>query len=125
MKKKITDYLLSIALCFAFLGVFACSSEKDTPDTGTVEKLLSANIFPRWDIHLMQASIDQSFDLAQTITVFWRNNGNRYSTITCTASTTASVRVYFHIVRKLKIDYMRDACHINTTRSHICCYEDL
>lgn len=43
MKKKITDYLLSIVLCFGFLGVLACSSEKDTPDTGTVEKSLSAN----------------------------------------------------------------------------------
>lgn len=44
MKKKITDYLLSIALCFAFLGVLACSSEKDTStDTDTVVKALSAN----------------------------------------------------------------------------------
>ncbi|MBS7256200.1 cellulase family glycosylhydrolase [Flavobacterium branchiicola] len=42
MKKTIKDYLLSIVLCFAFLGVLACSSEKDTEPEAMV-KSLTAN----------------------------------------------------------------------------------
>ena len=42
MKKTIKDYLLSFILCFAFLGVLACSSDKENASEATI-KLLTAS----------------------------------------------------------------------------------
>lgn len=39
MKKTIKDYLISTVLCFAFLGVLACSSDKETAQNLTVKGL--------------------------------------------------------------------------------------
>lgn len=44
MKKTIQDYILSFILCFAFLGVLACSSDKsDTEETPISIKMLSVS----------------------------------------------------------------------------------
>ncbi len=44
MKKTIKDYILSFILCFAFLGVLACSSDKsDTEETPISIKMLSVS----------------------------------------------------------------------------------
>lgn len=42
MKKTIKDYLLSFALCFAFLGVLACSSEKEDPNPISIKTVVSS-----------------------------------------------------------------------------------
>src|SRR6218665_802375 len=39
MKKTIKDYLASALLCFAFFGVLACSSDKETAQNLTVKGL--------------------------------------------------------------------------------------
>ena len=43
MKKTIKDYLLSFILCFAFLGVLACSSDKESTPPETTIKVLTAS----------------------------------------------------------------------------------
>lgn len=40
MKKTIKDYLLSFVLCFAFLGVLACSSDKENTPKATIKTLV-------------------------------------------------------------------------------------
>lgn len=40
MKKTIKDYLLSFVLCFAFLGVLACSSDKESTPEATIKTLV-------------------------------------------------------------------------------------
>ncbi|WP_281231501.1 cellulase family glycosylhydrolase [Flavobacterium gelatinilyticum] len=42
MKKTVKDYLLSILLSFAFLGVLACSSDKETTPETTIKSLTAS-----------------------------------------------------------------------------------
>ncbi|PXY40316.1 dihydroxy-acid dehydratase [Flavobacterium cheongpyeongense] len=39
MKKKIEIYLINVALCVAFIGFFACSADKETPQNLTIKEL--------------------------------------------------------------------------------------
>ncbi|QLC67065.1 cellulase family glycosylhydrolase [Flavobacterium sp. LPB0248] len=42
MKQTIKDYVLSFVLCFAFLGVLACSSDKETTPENTIKSLTAS-----------------------------------------------------------------------------------
>lgn len=42
MKKTIKDYILSFVLCFAFLGVLACSSDKESTPETTIKTLTAS-----------------------------------------------------------------------------------
>ncbi|WP_337967713.1 cellulase family glycosylhydrolase [uncultured Flavobacterium sp.] len=43
MKNFVNNYLLTTILCLCFFSLLACSSEKDTEDTKTIDKLLLAD----------------------------------------------------------------------------------
>lgn len=77
MKKTIKDYLLSFALCFAFLGVLACSSD----DKDTVEKIIpeAAGLYPSYNTNPIAADnsgmTSSAVQLAAKIKLGW-NIGN-------------------------------------------------
>ena len=56
MKKRIKNYLVSAALCVAFIGVFACSADKETPQNLTIKELsVSTN---KIDFQSVESNVD-------------------------------------------------------------------
>lgn len=91
MKKRLKNYLISSALCAAFIGVFACSADKDTPQNTTIKEL-SVNT-NKIDFQSIESNVDVT--VTTGVTAWLMNSSASWVKISQAAGTsgTATVKI--------------------------------
>src|SRR3569833_3094962 len=89
------------------------------------KELFAAHILSAGDLHFMERHLYDAFDLSELSDLPAVNNGDRYPCIPSSTGTTAAVRIYFHVIRQLIVDHMRNTLYVDTSCSHIGRYQKL
>src|SRR6476661_4118145 len=74
-----------------------------------MKELLAAYIFTTWNVKLMELRIDHFFQLPDLKGLPGMTDGDTDTGFSCACSTSASVGIHFHVIRKLKINYVCDS----------------
>src|SRR5260370_667249 len=61
----------------------------------------------------MKRHLYDAFDLSQLADLAAVNQGNRYTRVARPSRTAAAMRIYFHVIRELVIDHMRDTHYVD------------
>ncbi len=73
----------------------------------------------------LNCSVAETFDLADAVKFLRTYKGKGTALFACPSGSSNSMHIIFYVLRKIIIDHRFHIVHINTSRRHICCNEDI
>src|ERR1051325_7020854 len=124
--EELAEQVIQESVCRLCIAVRLVNSDKlsewfnrhFTSSRSLPVKLFAANIFTGRDLELVKWRLNHSLNLSEFTNLTAMHNRHTDSCITCSASSSTSVRINFQVIGQFIINNVRDTLNINTA----CCY---